>query len=148
MVVHTEFELLRIDITEEDFPINLRTMHVPDMNTHSWAFSHSFRFDSFNDGYDFVIASMSFDLINDEDEDEAPIIHILVENIFKITAGLESTEKAAVLELFLNIMIGNIQGILAAKFEGTPMADILPPDMNSEQYSQEILNIVNDEWSE
>jgi hypothetical protein len=147
MLAHAEFELLRIDIAEEDFPVNIRTMLAPDMNIHSWEFSHNFRFDSFNDGYDFVIAAMSFDLINDEEEYAMPIIHVLVENIFKVTAGLQSTEKATVLELFFNIMIGNMQGILAAKFEGTPMADIMPPDMNLEHYSKEILNIINDEWS-
>lgn len=143
--MEAKFELFEINIEEEYFPANAKVAPVPDMNKHTWKLGYSFAFDTYKPGYEQITVRMSFDLVPGNDDEAEPIAYVEIKSKFKITAGLKKQYKATILETFFHITVSNIQGIFAAKLQGTPMANILPPSPGPQHYSEEILSVIDND---
>ena len=142
-----DFELLEIDISKEILPDNIHAIHATEINKYGWKLAWGFGFEKYHqEGYELVRVFINFSLVKDDNEYAEPLVYAEIENTFKVTAGLKTADKALILEIFFNITIGNMQGFFAAKFEGTPMVNAIPPNAYGDFYTQQFLIIAQDEW--
>jgi len=148
MSAEIHFELLSIDITDEYFPSHLAKMNVKGCDHYTWNYTFSFSFSPYTAGYERVCFSMGFDLIDKDDPEGDPIAWLEIDSNFKFTtAGITNAHKATLMHTFLKLTAGHIQGIYAVKFEKTPFAAILPPELNPDKYHDYIIKEIKNENS-
>ena len=146
MQEEASFELLSIDIDEEYFLKNVKPSEVPSVDDYEWKYDFKFEFHPYKDGFDLVIVDMSFDLLREDDEDAEPITFLSIRNRFKVTSNLSNDGKVQTLLIFIDITNGNIQGIVAERYNGTLMAQFLPPEMDGNSFSEGLLKTAINEW--
>lgn len=146
MQEEAEFELLSIDIDEEYFLTPVKPSEVPSIDDYEWKYDFKFEFYPYKEGFDLVIIDMSFDLLPEDDEDAEPISFLSIRNKFKVTSNLSNEGKVQTLLIFIDITNGNIQGIVAERYNDTLMAAFIPPEMDGNTFSEGLLKTAINEW--
>ena len=78
--------------------------------------------------------------------DAEPITFLSIRNKFKVTSNLNNEGKVQTLLIFIDITNGNIQGIVAERYNDTLMAAFIPPEMDGNTFSEGLLKTAINEW--
>ncbi|HLG36457.1 MAG TPA: hypothetical protein VI757_16385 [Bacteroidia bacterium] len=83
--------------------------------------------------------------LTDDDNKEA-IVKIKTYNFFTVTEIKDLRTKTEMVNLALDISLWNLQGTYAAIHEGSPLAKLIPPVQNMDQFQKSIRDQIKDEW--
>ena len=82
----------------------------------------------------------------DDDKEGVPVLNISLCTNFHITCEIDLEGKLETMEKLFLIAYWNLQGVYIARTQGTGFANEIPPIINFEEYKDQTLNKIENEW--
>lgn len=139
-----QFTLVSILPLDYTFPADLNiTIKEKEIQ---WQYSFKLWFNPFPGNRTSVSTDMSYKLYNKNDLKKKTIAMVETHNIFSVSDGLSQAAKLQVLFTLLPIAVCNLQGIYAAKTEGSKLNKILPPPLNFFSMKEQLEKRIAHDW--
>lgn len=141
-----EFTLSKLSVTDFQFPPDMKTRAITNDEV-MWNYSYRIRFNPQSPGAVFITITMQYKLYYKSDASKKTIAMVELENIYLVRGTLNTNEKTVMLLNLLPMINNNLQGVYAAKTEGSPLALVVPPVANYYTHGETLNKLAHDHWN-
>ncbi len=141
-----EMSLLNLSLLDFMFPADMKSRTITNDEV-MWDYNFKMRFNSQPPPDKMVTLTMFYKLFYKNDTLKKTIAKVEVENIYLVKGQLSPEAKQQMILMMLPMLSSNIQGIYAAKTEGSALALMLPPLVDFYKHNERIKKVINNEWT-
>lgn len=138
-----QFNLMQVRLLKCDLTNGKEYLEDKDV---MWHFSYSISFNRIPQGKQGIKIVFGFKLHYKDDPEKKPIVSIEIESKFWVTRKVSDKGKFFILYQLLSIAFWNLQGIYAAKTEGTPLAGVIPSAPHFDEHEEKIKKDIANGW--